>query len=250
MAIFVLTSVSGAPGVTTTALGLARQWGSRHVLLLDADPVGGAAVLAGHFQGRVANPGTLVELWVGQRQGRLAEVLSESALQLAEGIDFIPGAAGASQAATLSGLWPALGVELKRLDALDVDVIVDYGRLSHAAAAEALLRMADLVVVATRTDLVSVAAVAAMPTFESPVALAVVGPGRPYTAAAITKTLHLPVELELPWAPKEAAVLSHGSPEPKSRWRRRTSQVLRHRLRTAAEGLQSRALTRMEELHA
>lgn len=250
MAIFVLTSVSGAPGVTTTALGLAQQWGSRHVLLLDADPVGGAAILAGHFQGRVANPGTLVELWVGQRQGRLAEVLSESALQLADGIDFIPGAAGASQAATLSGLWPALGVELKRLDALDVDVIVDYGRLGHAAAAEALLRLADLVVVATRTDLVSVAAVAAMPTLESPIALAVVGPGRPYTAAAITKTLHLPVELELPWTPNEAAVLSHGSPQPKNRWRRHPSQVLRHRLRTAAEGLRSRAQTKMEELHA
>ncbi|MGO1487835.1 MAG: hypothetical protein ACTHWA_04660 [Arachnia sp.] len=250
MAIFVLTSVSGAPGVTTTALGLAQHWGSRHVILVDADPVGGAAILAGHLQGRVANPGTLVELWMAQRQGRLAEALSESALQLGEGIDFIPGPAGAAQAATLAGLWPALAVELKRMDALDVDVIVDYGRLGHAAAAEALLRIADLVVVVMRSDLVSVAAVAALPTPEGPMSLAVVGPGRPYTAGAITTTLHLPVELELPWAPKEAAVLSHGTPEPKRRWRPHPSQVLRHRLRTTAEGLQSRAQARMEELHA
>ena len=250
MAIFVVTSVSGAPGVTTTALGLALQWGSRHVVLLDADPVGGAAILAGHFQGRVVNPGTMVELWMGHRQGRLAEALSESALTLGEGIDFIPGAANAAQASTLAGLWPALSVELKRMDALDVDVIVDYGRLGHTAAAEPLLRMADQVVVVMRSDLVSVAAVAAMPTLEAPVGLAVVGPGRPYSAAAITKTLQLAVEFELPWAPKEAAVLSHGTPEATTRLGRRPRHVLAHRLVAAAEGLRWRAGLRLEELNA
>ncbi|RMB56868.1 P-loop NTPase family protein [Tessaracoccus antarcticus] len=250
MAIFVLTSVSGAPGVTTTALGLAQQWGSRHAILLDADPVGGAAILAGHFQGRVVNPGTMVELWMGHRQGRLAETLSESALTLGEGIDFIPGAAGAAQASTIAGLWPALGVELKRMDALDIDVIVDYGRVGHAGSAEALLRMADQVIVVMRSDLVSVAAVAAMPALDTPVGLAVVGPGRPYTAAAITKAMKFPVEIELPWSPKEAAVLSHGAAEPRIRPWRRPPQVLAQRLRTAAEGLRWRAEARMEELHA
>ncbi len=136
------------------------------------------------------------------------------------------------------------------MDALDIDVIVDYGRLGHTHSAEALLRMADHVIVVMRSDLVSVAAVAAMPTLDTLVGLAVVGPGRPYTATAITKTLRLPVEIELPWSPKEASVLSHGAAQPGGRPWRRPSRVLTQRLRTAAEGLRWRAEARMEELNA
>lgn len=251
MAMLVLTSVSGSPGTTTTAVGLAQAWG-RQVLLVDADPVGGSAILAGHYQGRVTNPGTLVELWMAQRQGRLAEALGESVLRMGEWVDFIPGPAGAAQAASLSGLWPALGYELKGFESMGVDVIVDYGRIGHSSSAEALLRFADQVLVVMRTDLVSVAAVAAMgelPT-SAPVGLMVIGSGRSgcYSTAAIGKALQPSVEVELPWEPREAAVMSRGAGEPGGSLGR-PRRVLRRQLRSAAEGLQGRAARRAEALN-
>lgn len=249
MSVLVVTSVSGAPGATTTALGLARQWG-RQVLLVDADPVGGAAILAGHYQGRVANPGTLVELWMAQRQGRLGEALSESVLRMGELLDFIPGPAGAAQAASLTGLWPALAIELKRLESVNIDVIVDYGRLGHAWSAMPLLRMADQVLVVMRSDLVSVAGAAAMEPdlTEAPVGLVVIGNGG-YGPAAIAKALNHRVEIELPWSPHEAAALIAATPAGKSGVLRRSPRRLTRQLRTAAEGLQWRAEQRLEELN-
>ena len=46
MAIVCLTSASGSPGVTTTAVGIAFCW-PRPALLVEADPTGGSGVLAG-----------------------------------------------------------------------------------------------------------------------------------------------------------------------------------------------------------
>ncbi|MCC2592474.1 hypothetical protein LKO27_03435 [Tessaracoccus sp. OS52] len=232
-------------------MGLALQWG-RQVLLVEADPVGGSAILAGHYRGGVANPGTLVDLWVAQRQGRLPELLTESVLRMGELVDFIPGPAGAAQAASISGLWPALAYELRGLQTLGVDVIIDYGRIGHACSAVPLLKVADQVLVVMRADLVSVAAVAAMtelPT-QVPAAAAVIGAGRPscYSAAAIGNALKLPVEVELPWEPREATVLSHGTLEGKGMLGR-PRQLLRQQFRTVAQGLQWRAEQRREELN-
>jgi hypothetical protein len=53
MALIVLTSASGSPGVTTTALGLALTW-VRPVLLVEADPTGGSGSPAGYFRGQAA----------------------------------------------------------------------------------------------------------------------------------------------------------------------------------------------------
>jgi len=48
MAVIVLASASGSPGVSTTALGLTLNW-HRPVLLVDADPTGSSSVFAGYF---------------------------------------------------------------------------------------------------------------------------------------------------------------------------------------------------------
>ena len=45
-----LCSVGGAPGATTTALGLAMTWPGE-ALLIDADPSGAQPVPAGFFRG-------------------------------------------------------------------------------------------------------------------------------------------------------------------------------------------------------
>src|SRR5438046_2574627 len=51
MAVLVLASPGGAPGVTTTALALTLAW-PRAVVMAECDPAGGS-VLAGLWQGRV-----------------------------------------------------------------------------------------------------------------------------------------------------------------------------------------------------
>ena len=48
MAVVTLFSASGSPGVTVSALGMALAW-QRHVMLVDADPTGSSAVLAGYL---------------------------------------------------------------------------------------------------------------------------------------------------------------------------------------------------------
>ena len=61
MAVIALTSASGSPGVTTTAVGLALLW-PRPVILVDADPTGGPGILAGYFRGTREYEAGLIEL--------------------------------------------------------------------------------------------------------------------------------------------------------------------------------------------
>src|SRR5215213_8433495 len=61
MSLVVLTSASGSPGVTTTALGLALSW-PRPVLLVEADPTGASGLLAGYFRGARYYESGLVEV--------------------------------------------------------------------------------------------------------------------------------------------------------------------------------------------
>lgn len=72
MAIITLTSASGSPGVTTTALGLALVW-PRPVVLVEADPTGGSALLAGYWRGQLDHVG-LLDLVLAERHGLLADV--------------------------------------------------------------------------------------------------------------------------------------------------------------------------------
>ena len=67
MAVICLTSASGSPGVTTTAVGLAFCW-PRPVLLVEADPTGGSGILAGIPEGHDA---------VRRRAGRAGALTAE-----------------------------------------------------------------------------------------------------------------------------------------------------------------------------
>lgn len=70
MAIITLCSASGSPGVTTTALGLALSW-TRPVILVEADPTGGSALLAGYLRGTTTPPDSLIDLALAHREGTL-----------------------------------------------------------------------------------------------------------------------------------------------------------------------------------
>lgn len=237
MAVYALTSATGSPGVTTTALGLALEWPNQ-VLLVDADPVGGSAILAGYYRGTVGHPGTLVELWSAHRQGALEAAVRELPLRLSETASLIPGPAGAAQAGGLADLWPALAAQLRVLSQLGVDILIDLGRLGHTHFATPLARAADELLLVMRSDLPSVAAVSAaeVPS-DAPVCGLLIGPNRPYTAQAVASVIKREVSVTLPWAPEEAAVLSHGHPEPKR------GLKLRKALRQAGEELHTTSIT-------
>ena len=70
MVMITFASASGAPGVTSTALALASSW-PRRVLLVEADPSGSSALLAGFWRGSRDHTG-VVDLVKAHRAGVLA----------------------------------------------------------------------------------------------------------------------------------------------------------------------------------
>ena len=74
MALITLTSASGSPGVTTTAVGLALCW-PRPVLLVEADPTGGSAIAAGYLRGGTAPTDSLIDLAFAHRDGTLVDAI-------------------------------------------------------------------------------------------------------------------------------------------------------------------------------
>lgn len=225
MALIVLTSASGSPGVTTSALGLALTW-RRPVLLVEADPTGGSAVLAGYFRGQSTPAQSLIDLAFAHRAGALAEAIPSVAMQLPDtNVTMIAGTTAHGQARSLESLWEPLAAVLRSLDALGQDVIVDAGRLGLAGAPEPLMFAADLCLLVTRTDLVALSGARSWAKtlrggFEqqgagSAVALLTVGEGRPYRAREVAKVLHLPVLASLAWDADAAVVFSHGGTGPR-----------------------------------
>ena len=135
MALIVLTSASGSPGVTTSALGLALSW-PRPTLLVEADPTGGSGILAGYFHGDVAHIGGMIDLALAHREGTLAEAIPRATMPIPDtAVQLLPGIRGHWQARSLIPLWEPLSGALRALERNGQDVIVDAGRLGLAAAA-------------------------------------------------------------------------------------------------------------------
>lgn len=220
MAVIVLASASGAPGVTTTALGLALVW-PRPVVLVDADPVGGSAILAGYCQGTVPHNDAMVSLVLAHRDGRLASVLPSVLMRIpATAVSLLAGPRSHAQAASLSELWPALAVELRGLQRNGQDVLVDVGRLGMAWSPTVVIAAADVALLVMRSDLPALAAArqwaadwltaARDGSGALSVAGLVVGQGRPYSGRDVQRTLQLPAVESVAWDPATAAVLSLG----------------------------------------
>ena len=222
MAIITLASASGSPGVTTTALGLAMAW-PRPVLLVEADPTGGSALLAGYWRGQRDQAG-LLELVMAERHGVLADALPRMVLTV-DGTDVsvVAGTKSHEQAASLVRLWDPLLLVLQDLSGQDV--IVDAGRLGLEASPQPLIRYSDVTLLVTHSSLTALAAARSwartlaadvVPGHE--VKIVLVGEGRVYRAAEVTRTLGLPVEASIEWDPKRAAVFSAGTPFPPARF--------------------------------
>ena len=121
MAVICLTSASGSPGVTATAVGLAFCW-PRPVLLVEADPTGGSGILAGFMKGTTPYDIGLVELALSPLS--TADALRDVVRPLNPSVSLVAGTRTHAQAAALRDVWEPLGSALHELEASGQDVIV------------------------------------------------------------------------------------------------------------------------------
>lgn len=221
MALIVLASASGSPGVTTSALGLALTW-PRPVLLVEADPTGGSAINAGYFRGEAAPTAGLIDLALAHRDGDLAGALPRLANAIrGTTVSFLSGTRSHGQSRSLPPLWGPLATTLTGLERTGQDVIVDAGRLGLIGCPEPLIDNADLTLLVVRSDLVSLSGARswaetlregfARAGAASSLGLLLVGDDRPYTAREVSKVLYLPVVATLAWDERSAAVFSRGA---------------------------------------
>jgi hypothetical protein len=224
VSLLLLGSITGAPGVTTTAVALASAW-PRPVVLVEAGATGASAVLPGYLAGRVAHTQGLLDAAVAARAGTLIEHLPTLLTPLPPSTHarLLAGLSRPEQASTMTTMWPVLADALAdAARALDVDLIVDAGRLGLVGAPLPLLPVADQVLLVTTSDLPALHAARAWLPFlrtqlidPARLRLLLVGEGRPYTAREIRRHLEIPVAGVIDHDPSGARTWSHGAPAPR-----------------------------------
>lgn len=155
MALHILTSLSGSPGVTSTAM----TWGQisdRPTLLIEADPAGGSPMLCIGWGGTHPHNRSILDLAV-HPPGEYIERIWELAIPL-PGREreawLVPTVGLAAQMRSLMSVFGPLGEALARISRdSHVDVLVDLGRLGAAGASTQLWQHADTVLLFTDTTL-------------------------------------------------------------------------------------------------
>jgi hypothetical protein len=165
---------------------------------------------------------------------------------------FLPGFSRPGSASLFAGVWPELSAAFADLDGHGFDVIADAGRIGSNGLPAALVERADLTALVLRSDLRSIvsARVHILALREHPrlqagqrsFGLVLVGPGQPYSAREISKSLGVPVIAEIPDDRATAEHLSDGTP----RARRFDSSKLARSLHTTAAQLAGRFETSAE----
>jgi hypothetical protein len=227
MTFVVLTSASGAPGVSTAALGLAMAW-PRPVLLIEADPSGGSTVLAGWFHGRPPHNRGLVNLAMAMTYAGGSDVREwlpgaiEDVVVTLPGTEarVISGIRAPGQAGALEQLWGPLASTAHLMSAGGVDVLVDAGRLGMRHAPTPLLEAADAVLLTSRATLPAIATARGwsrqlLESFGAVgrvghLGLLLVGAGHTYGAREVKDLLGLPLVAGLPWDPRTARAIHLG----------------------------------------
>lgn len=253
MALITLGSAKGAPGVTTTALGLALNWG-KPCLLVEAD-VSGSSILAGYKRGELPHEKGLVQVAMARMQMPLMDAIYTQSIDLTSDVKFVAGFANPTQAGALGGSWGDLGSAFRSLEQAGIDVIVDLGRLSaRQEERDALITLAEQHLILTGSSLPEVyttreftqryRATAGMAADILGTTVVVVGPGRPYGAAEIARACSVPLAGVVDWDPKSAAVYSTGATRPR---RFRTSPLNRS-LAALASAVRERVARRRQQL--
>ncbi|MEA5153283.1 hypothetical protein [Raineyella sp.] len=229
MAVRLILGPAGSPGATTTAIGLTLQLPGP-ALLVDAARDAAQAPLAGYLRGAVAAGTGLEEYARRRRMGAPFDLATATVPLDEEGTRrFLPGLGRLAAVDLFEPSWPALADLLRRTADAGTEVVLDGGRLASIRPVEPLLRVADQVLVVTRTSLRHLAA--ARPVCEAlddvlerslratRAALVLVGEGMPYDRREVMTQFGWPVDLVLPYLPDHAAVFSDGAPPPR-RWER------------------------------
>jgi len=209
MTLIAVASFSGAPGVTTAALGIAACWpAGADPLLAEADPSGGDLQT---WFGLPDTPG-MVSLAAAARRGHGPDLLAGHAVRLPGGLQALPGPVGASQAHAAAAQLAAVGYEPVTAAAAAGQVIVaDCGRLAPGTPVTPLLDAAAVLLVITTADAAALAHVharlGALADVAGQTELLLSGRPGPYRAAEISDTLGVTVAGRLPWDPAGAGLL-------------------------------------------
>ena len=236
MTITVLTSASGSPGVTTTAIGLTLRWPDS-CLLVDGDHQ--QAVLTGYLQGHhVTSNGMVHVLNAARISPDVEEAVWRQSIPLPDDDDegrrrlLLPGLSTGQAGEALYQSWPAVAAALQKLGHAGVDTIVDYGRMTSRGVHPTLIDVATHVLLMTRPTMRSAGAAfwAAQRLVEQAhdlgatakmglllrrptLAAALTGPGREehgYSDGEIEQFLPLPVRGSVVYDPGNARLLSDG----------------------------------------
>lgn len=255
MTVIALCSASGSPGVTTTAVGLTLVW-PRPALLVEADPSGSNALLAGIFRGGRDYDTGLLELAASPLA--VPDALRDAVRPLGEtGASMLVGTQSRGQSAGLRDLWVPLAEALADLERNGQDVIVDVGRLGLVGSPEPLLTWANLTLLVLRSHLPALTAarswaeelgrgsVGSPGPWRQP-GLLVVGEGQPYGKREIAKALGLPVVATIADDPVGAAVYHRGDPAP----RRFEASAYVRSLAAAAQAITETVVRRRHDLTA
>jgi hypothetical protein len=250
MAILLLTSTAGSPGVTTLAVGLALTW-PRPILLADCDPGAHQAILAGYLGGRSAGGKGLLRVAEAHRDRRpLREVVLDQTLPLSAEEEsrqlFLPGFTKPASAMHFGGVWQDLAEAFDRLGEVDIDVIIDCGRIGPSGPPAALLERSAVTAVVVTSTLRSIMSTRVhLPTLRDHprltssdrghLGLIIIGEGQPYQRGEIARALEVPVITSIAHDRQSAAHLSDGRP----RHRRFDTSPLIRSIRDASSQLSS-----------
>lgn len=224
MPVILLTSAAGAPGCTTTALGLALTWAGPTVLV-EADPAG-SAISAGYLRGTVDHSHGLLNLALGGGHDNLPAAILAESLLLDEQSErhLLLGLAEAAQASALQPWWEPLGEAMVELDEAGYTMVIDAGRITQGSFPLPLLDVADVVLMVCRATLSS--AVRSQPVTaalaeslarqgrEDTLGLVVIG-AADYQPSEVANALGVPLAIRLVDDSRHARVLSDGASERK-----------------------------------
>jgi Mrp family chromosome partitioning ATPase len=193
MSVFVFASAKGSPGVTTTVLALAATWPTgRRVLVAECDPDGGDVAV---WFGLAAEPGLVSCAAEGRRRLRPHAVWEHAqTLPGPGGVRVLVAPAAAEQATAALAALGTAGLD-EALAGLEVDVLVDGGRLGPGSPLAPLLSRSAVTVLVARPSVAQVAhlrpRLAALRGVARPVVL-LVG-DRPYGPAEVAAAVGVPV---------------------------------------------------------
>ena len=224
MVMIALTSASGAPGVTTAALGLAISW-PREVLLSEVALTGASSLLAGYWRGESMEPDDILR-GTGDPSSELVAKITDLRIPiLGSPAHALPMGHSMFDAGCDEADWTTVASALRGEEGVQAhDTIVDAGRLGSSNAPLDLLRQADRVLLVLTSTLPAVAAARCAAEFlqedlalngtvgSRSLALCVVGSGQPYEATDIAKLLALPYVGSVADDPVASEVLSLGAP--------------------------------------